>query len=127
MYEPRSGKACVQSVMTAEKPGDLIVADGVESFEPRVPLLYLPFVVLLKQQCTDEPTDGLFAGEDSYDTDTAIDLGVESFKWVGRGELGFRRCQRVPKSLLSSPAALMWVDAIVAGMTVDVDSGRRKP
>jgi hypothetical protein len=38
--------------------------------------------VLLEQQCTDQPIDGSFIGEDTDDVGTAFDFAVETFQLI---------------------------------------------
>jgi len=45
--------------------------------------LHGPFVVLLEQDCADEPGDGGLVGEDPDDVGAALDLAVEALERVG--------------------------------------------
>ena len=45
----------------------LVVADGLEFFEPQVPTLHLPLAVLLEHQRTNEPHDCGVVWEDADD------------------------------------------------------------
>jgi hypothetical protein len=42
-----------------------------------------PFVVLLEQECADEPDDGIVVGKDADDIGAALDLAVETFDGIG--------------------------------------------
>src|SRR5215203_1515778 len=56
-----------------------IIAHWCDSFQGDVAgSLDGPFVVLLEQDCADEPGDGGFVGEDPDDVGAALDLAVEA-------------------------------------------------
>jgi len=50
--------------------------------------LHGPFVVLLEQDCADEPDDGVLIGEDADDLGALLDLAIDAFERVGRVQLG---------------------------------------
>lgn len=47
-----------------------------------------PLIILLKQQCTDEPDDGVVVGEDANDISASLDLAIETLNGVGAVQLG---------------------------------------
>jgi len=46
-----------------------------------------PFIVLLKQDGTDQAGDRVLIGEDANDFGAALDLAIEAFQWIGAVEL----------------------------------------
>ncbi len=66
---------------------DLIVADGLESFELHVAALQLPFVVLFEQQRASEAHDRGIVGKDADDVGPPFDFGIEPFEGIRRGDL----------------------------------------
>src|SRR5215207_2234090 len=76
-----------------------IIAHWCDSFQGDVAgSLDGPFVVLLEQDCADEPGDGGFVGEDPDDVGAALDLAVEALEhWSSAAWSGGRRgrsCRR---------------------------------
>jgi hypothetical protein len=65
------------------KPGCLIVADSVHSFELHIAPLKLPFIVLLEKKRADKSDDGRFVWKDPDDISTPCDFSVDAFEWVG--------------------------------------------
>ena len=68
-----------------------IVAQRSHGFQRHVAgALDGPFVVLLEEDGTDEPDDGLIIGEDADDLGTALDLAVQALNRLV--ECNFGRC-----------------------------------
>jgi len=66
---------------------DLIVADGLESFELHVAALQLPLVVLFEQQRASEAHDRGIVRKDADAVGPPFDFGIEPFEGIRRGDL----------------------------------------
>ena len=65
----------------------MILAESLQAFKLHVAALQLPLVVLFEQQRADESGDGRFVREDAHDVGAPLDLGVQSFQWIGAVDL----------------------------------------
>jgi len=70
-----------------------IVAQRCDGFQgPVAGALYRPLIVLLQQDGTDEPNDGLVVGEDADDLGATLDLAVDTLDRIRRVQ--FRAVRR---------------------------------
>ena len=77
------------SVCQTRQADDRMVAHQGDGFQGHVSRpLDCQFVVLLQEQCSDQPDYRGFVGEDADDVAAAFDVGVEPFEGVGRVDLG---------------------------------------
>ena len=83
-----SARATCSGRWYAARPSLWIIAELSEFFQAHVArAACCPFVVLLEQQGADQSDDRRLVGEDRDHVGAPLDLTVQAFERVGRGEL----------------------------------------